>query len=125
MSSTKMCMGAGMPAMQALAVAGVQQLSQTATGNSQGTAFTITAVTTEFTTTAASTGAILPGTTGPFLAGDCLEIFNMGASTLTVYPPVGFAINGGSTNAGVSVTTLKGASFFCRGDGNWFAQLSA
>lgn len=125
MALQRQMMGVGTPPAQASAITGSVQLGQTALGSSQATAFAITAAITEFTTTAASTGAILPATGGIAVAGDRFTIVNLGAQTLSVYPAVGFAISGGSTNAAFSVATLKTADFICRGDGSYFALLSA
>lgn len=118
-------MGAGMAAGAAAAINGDRQAAQTATGSNQATAFALTASSTEFTTVGASTGAILPGTSGRVVGGDILAVFNQGASTLTVYPPVGFKIGLAATNAGVSVASGKSALFAARGDGNYFAFVSA
>lgn len=38
-------------------------------------------------------------------------VFNSSGSTGKVYPPTGGAINGGSTDAGLSLATLKNAAF--------------
>lgn len=118
-------MGVGVPPQQAQVMNGVGQASQTATGSTQATAFPITTCSTEFTTVAASTGAILPATGLNVSTGDILAVFNQGASTLTVYPPVGFKIGLAATNAGVSVASGKSALFSARGDGNYFAIISA
>ena len=118
-------MGTGMAAQLAAAVGGTTLLGQTATGSTNADAFALTVPSTEFTTTAAGTGAILPGTSSRVLLGDELFVANLGANTLKVYPPVGFKINGGSTDAAVSISTLKTAIFIPRGDGNYWAILSA
>ena len=67
----------------------------TATGNNQATAYPIANAYTLFNTVALNTGAILPATSVP---GDIIWIYNMGAQTLNVYPPVGAQILGGGTN---------------------------
>lgn len=118
-------MGSGMAAGAAAAINGDRQAAQTATGNSQATAFALTASSTEFTTVAASTGAILPGTASRVVGGDILAVFNQGAQTLTVYPPVGGRIGLAATNAGVSVASGKSALFAARGDGSYFSFISA
>ncbi len=118
-------MGSGIAPTAARTINGVGQGGQTATGSTQATAFALTACSTEFTTVAASTGAILPGTGLNVLGGDILAVYNQGANTLTVYPPVGFKIGLAATNAGVSVATGKSALFGARGDGNYFVFLSA
>jgi hypothetical protein len=118
-------MGAGAPGLLAAAINGSGQMSQTATGSTQATAFALTASQTEFTTTASGTGAILPAPGGRVNAGDVLAVFNKGANALLVYPPVGFAIMLSATNAGVSVASGKSALFGSRGDGNYFSFISA
>lgn len=118
-------MGVGTPAAQAVVMNGVGQASQTATGSAQSDAFALTTCATEFTTVAASTGARLPAAGLNVVTGDILAVYNQGAQTLTVYPPVGFKIGLTATNGGVSVTTGKSAFFVARGDGNYFAFLSA
>jgi hypothetical protein len=117
--------GSGVAPLVAQNINGVGQGAQTATGSTQADAFALTTCSTEFTTVAASTGARLPApglNVGP---GDILAVYNQGASTLTVYPPVGFKIGLAATNAGVSVASGKSALFGSRGDGNYFAFLSA
>lgn len=118
-------MGCGVPWPVAQTMAGAQVLAQTATGNNQATACVLNSANTEFTTVAASTGAILPGTTGRVTAGDVLLVVNNGANTLAVYPPVGFRIGTTATNGAVSVPANKTALFQARGDGNYFAFVSA
>jgi len=118
-------MGAGLTGPQARNINGVGEGGKTATGTNQATAYALTTCSTEFTTVAASTGAILPDTTKQVLGGDILAVYNQGASTLTVYPPVGFRIGLAATNAGVSIATGKSALFGARGDGNYFLFLSA
>ena len=117
-----MC-GTGVAPGTAASIAGSIQLSQTATGNSQATAFAVTASTTEFTTVAASTGAILPVLR--ITANDALYIVNNGANALSVYPPVGFKIGTTATNGSVSIPAGKAGEFVARGDGNYFANISS
>lgn len=124
-SFIKDMMGIGMPAGQAAAVNGSFQANQTALGASQGTAFALTAGATEFTTVAASTGAILPPTTSRVVSTDTLAVYNQGANALSVYPPVGFKIGLTATNGAISVPSGKSAFFIARGDGNYFAIVSA
>ena len=117
-----MC-GTGVAPGTAASIAGSLQLSQTATGSNQATAFAITSSTTEFTTVASSTGAILPVLR--VTANDALYIVNNGANTLSVYPPLGFKIGTAATNAAVSIAAGKAGEFVARGDGNYFANISA
>jgi len=118
-------MGVGFGAAQAVAINGGQPLlGQTATGNSQGTAFAITAAVIEFTTVAASTGAILPYNTqtGLGMRGDAIFVVNNGANSLNVYPPVGFSIGTTAVNGAVAVSAGSAIVFKSKGDGNYWFQ---
>jgi hypothetical protein len=79
----------------------------TAAGSTQGTALALVASNNVVATTGASTGVILPAVQG----GEEVWVYNAGASTLTVYPPTGAAINSGAANAGFAVATTKSATF--------------
>lgn len=122
-------MAAGTPGGTAAAITGNAAMATglTALGSSQGTAYVILNPIVEFTTVAASTGAILPSVTvgGRFNGADTIFVINKGANALAVYPPVGFAINSIAANTALSVPAAKSAIFMSRGDGNWFYCLSA
>lgn len=94
-------MGAGVAAGLANAMLGDVQDSLTASGTSQDDAQSIGTAIARFGTVASGTGGILPAGA----IGDELLIINAGANSLNVYPPVGHAINAGSTNAAISVAT--------------------
>lgn len=98
-------MSAGMPGAQANRLGfDTPNTGLTATGSTQGGALALTSNFSVFGTVAASTGAILPSRgTG--------MVVNGGASTLTLYPPVGGNINGGTLNAGISIPAGKSAIF--------------
>ena len=96
----------------AQAIIGDASTGLTAAGTNQATAYAIVSPFSQFSTVAASTGAILPA---QCLANDSVAAYNAGANTLTVYPPVGGTINGGSVNAGVSVSTKTLTRFTCIG----------
>lgn len=100
-------------------------LGQTALGSTQGTALSLLASAVEFTTVASGTGALLPAPGFRTSQADTLFVINNGTNALLVYPPVGFKIGTGSTNAGLSVGAGKSCIFMARGDGNYFANLSA
>lgn len=51
-------------------------------------------------TSGSATGVILPST---FPLASQLYVINETAVTITVYPPTGHALNGGSANAGVTI----------------------
>lgn len=118
-------MGAGMSGGAAAAINGDRVGAATATGSAQADAYALTSSSTEFTTVASGTGARLPSTASRVVGGDILAVFNQGANTLLVYPPVGFKIGLAATNAGVSVASGKSALFAARGDGNYFSFISA
>ncbi len=120
-------LGGGLSAGQAQAVSGYPTLGQTATGSTQGTAYVLTTEYTEFTTVAASTGAILPSTTSGIapMTTDTLFVANNGANALAVYPPVGGQIGTASANTALSVPANKTALFVAKGNGNYWALLSA
>jgi hypothetical protein len=96
----------GLGAVAADAITGTTANALTATGAAQATALALPADANRFTTVAASTGTILPAMN----PGDEVTIFNGGANALSVYPPVGGAINAIATNGAYSVAT---ATPFC------------
>lgn len=117
MAIAKKLIGLGLPWGTAAGVVGNVDNNLTAAGSTQATALLVSNDINVVTTTAASTGVILRS---DLSAGDSQEVVNYGASTLTVYPPVGGKINNGSANAGVSVaantsalyTSIDGLNFF-------------
>lgn len=54
-------------------------------------------------------------------AGDKMHVINTTAVALTVFPPVGGAINGGTADASVALGANKGAVYVSLGGGNWGA----
>jgi hypothetical protein len=117
-------MGVGTPPMMAQVTVGTVTNTLTASGSTQGTALAISDDVNIFTTVAASTGTILPGST-LVSAGDNILVVNYGANALTVYPPTGGKINNGSANAGVSVAANKNAEFVCINGTDYIGLLSA
>lgn len=99
MSLQQRLVQAGLSPVQATAIQGTVAAGLTATGSSQATALPIGADNNQFTTVSASTGCILP----PMNPGDDITIYNGGAQTLSVYPPVGGQIKGLGTNAAYSL----------------------
>ena len=73
-------------------------------GTTQADATPITACNSVFDTAAASTGARLPANCS---VGDELEVVNLGANALLVYPPVGGKVNALADDAGFSVAAGK------------------
>lgn len=123
----KTLMGSGFSGQQAIALNGYSTVGATATGSTQATALALTTEFTELTTVAAGTGVILPAssTTSGIVGGDSFFIANQGANALLVYPPTGGSIGLAATNAGVSVASGKTAYFIAKGNGSYFAVLSA
>lgn len=120
-------MGSGLSAGQASAINGSITLGATAAGATQATALLLSSTFTEVTTVAASTGVRLPAPTDALspAAGDMFFVANQGANALAVYPPVGFAIGTAAVNTAVSVVAGKAAYFLAKGNGNFWAIVSA
>lgn len=101
----------------------------TSAGTTQATATLVQLEYNEFTTVAASSGAVLPTSQqiGGLQAGDGIEVANMGANALLVYPPVGGKVNLLAVNTGFSVPSGKVAKFIVSVTGtlNFTAILSA
>lgn len=97
----------------------------TATGTTQATALQLPAATMlmEIDTTAASTGVNAP----PALPGAEFNLYNNGASTLTVYPtvpnnPVTSAQDTINSATSVTIATHVAMTFFCAKAGVWAAR---
>jgi len=115
-------MGSGIPAGAAQYIIGGTSVGLTATGTGQSDAYALQTSNSQFTTVAASTGAILPSFAQP---GDVCRVYNNGANTLSVYPQTGGAINNGATNAAFSVAANKSAQFVMLSATLWGSLLSA
>src|ERR1035437_4801340 len=102
MARTREIVGAGISPLAASNITGSETTGATAAGTTQANAYAIGSAMVEFTTLAASTGAVLP--TGSDL-GDTFYIWNGGASTLTLYPPGTDTVNNGSTS--FAIATMK------------------
>lgn len=122
MSRQARIMAGGIPGGAAIGVVGDVLTGLVATGAAQATALPLAAVISSFATVAASTGAILPADAAP---GDMYEVYNGGANSLTVYPPVGGLINNLAPNTGLALTTLKSGQYKCVGALTWYSNLSA
>ena len=92
-----------------------------AAGTTQGTATAITKQTNEFTTVAASSGAILPSPE----QGEFIFVQNSGANAMNVYPASGHSINALAANAAFSLAVGKNAVFWAATASKWYANLSA
>ena len=129
MPSLSKLVGMGAPPAGAQFMVGDVAAGLIATGATQGTALAMSANFAQFTTVAAGTGAILPAVAAvPMLGvsnGDSIEVFNLGANALAVYPPVGSTINSLAANTSLAVPAGKGARFIQLSPTNWGAILSA
>lgn len=101
-------MGSGLGTGSTHAVLGLSE-RLAAAGTIQTNAALITRTNTYFTTVASGAGGRLP--TGAM--ADTIWVTNLGANALLVYPPVGGAISGGSTNAAVSLAVNATTVFQC------------
>jgi hypothetical protein len=101
-------MASGMAAQLAKKV-GLEAASTglTATGTTQAGALSLVSSFAIFSTVGSGAGAIL----GAFDA----FVYNGGSNALSLYPPVGGNINGGTTNAAISIPASKGAIAFQNG----------
>lgn len=110
---------AGFWGAQADAMVNTWATGLTAAGTTQATAYVLTEDASVFGTVAASSGALLKPLKGS------QTVYNAGANTLTVYPPVGGTINAGSANAGFSVAANKTCTFLSPDGIAFYALLSA
>jgi hypothetical protein len=113
--SLKMLAGSGRAAVKA------NGSGLSAAGTTQGTATVITKQTNQFTTVAASSGAILPSPE----QGEFIFVANAGANALSVYPASGHSINALANNAAFSMAVGKNALFWAATSSKWYAILSA
>ena len=108
-------MSTGASAAHAGAVVG-GVYTQPVSGSSQTDATLMPLATHYYVTTSSSNqGCIIPpgnGSADAMQPGDWSTIFNNTANTIKIYPPVGGAINAGSANAAVSLTTHQKALFW-------------
>lgn len=114
-------MAAGNAAATANAIVGYTATALVAAGSTQATALALGADNNFIATAAASTGVILP-TGAP---GDSVFVYNGGANSVTVYPPVGGTMNGLSTNTGLALATVKSGLYVCSTGLGWVSLLSA
>lgn len=94
--------------------------AKTATGTNRATAYAITKKVTQFTTAAASTGAVLPAG----VIGQTYTIFNAGANAIQVYGNGSDTIDGVAGSTGVPLTNAKRCEYTCVAANTWIsAQL--
>jgi hypothetical protein len=91
------------------AIVPVQTLA--AAGTTQATAAQITAPTVIVSGSAGTNGVILPS--NPILGQEVSVISGGGTTGVLVYPDVGGKVNGGATNASVTLAVNKGATYCC------------
>ena len=112
-------MAGGIPATVAKQIGlEIPSTGLTATGSTQGGALALTSNYATFTTVAANTGCLISGDKDSY-------VYNGGANTLTVYPPVGLNFAGLSANTGISVPANKGALFIPSRNGSIATIVSA
>lgn len=104
MARKQYLMGVGLSALAADHIVGVCSSALTATGSSQSDALLLPSTVNEVTTTASNTGVILPANCS---TGDSFLVYNIGAQTLSVYPPTGESINAIAANSAYSQATAK------------------
>lgn len=115
-------LGSGISALAAQNIVGDAETAATAAGSSQATAYQMYAAVTNFTTVAASAGALVPAGMNP---GDSISVYNAGSNTLSVYGQTGESINNGSANAAYSVAANKGAIITKKSSTTYMAVLTA
>jgi hypothetical protein len=119
----KNLMGAGQSALSANSISGYSSVALTATGSTQATALLLSSDVNEVTTTASSTGVLLPANAAP---GDELVIANFGAQTLSVYPSgTTDTINALSAQTAFSVASGKTCYFVKVSSTRWASILTA
>lgn len=123
MPTIRKIMSAGLSPLAATNVVGDVSGLLTATGSTQADALVLPNDVNVFGTVAGSTGAILRN---DMAIGDSIAIYVLtGQSTLTVYPPVGGAINAIATNGGFSVATNKSCTITKYSNTAFFTDLTA
>lgn len=119
--NSKMISGGVSSVLATLLVGDLQSVA--AAGATQATAAQATGDNIIVTSAAAGTGIILAGPA--FSAGDSVQVANLGANAVLVYPPSGGVINALAANAGFSVAAGKVAMFIARSAVNFAAGVSA
>jgi hypothetical protein len=114
--------GSGLAPLAASQILGSITTGISAAGSTQATATSIYDDVNIVSTVAASAGVILPSNRG---AGDTVEVTNLGANALSVYPPSGSNIGTGAANAAFSVPVSKSAIFRQVSSTQWTQTLSA
>lgn len=121
MATARDIMKGGLSAGTSKAINGQILPALTGAGTTQATATAASASINVFTTVASGTGGILPACE----IGDAVEVCNLGANALTVYPDVGARINALTTNTGVSLATNTSLWLRRFTSTRWMGYLSA
>lgn len=100
----------------ALGLLGSMSQTFTAAGTTQATATSITSVFTNITTATEGQGAILPGSMN---VSDSGKVCNSSSVDVYIYPPVGYAINGATTNYPFMLAPNKSVGFVCIDSNNY------
>ena len=114
-------LGAGTSGGTTTAICGDVANTLTATGSTQATALALSAVFNRVSTTAASTGVILP----PAETGAMMVVANDGANSLQVYCQTGSTIDGVAAATGVAIATTKRRIFVGISPTVWVSILGA
>jgi hypothetical protein len=114
-------LGAGTSGGTTTAICGDVANTLTAAGSNQATALAISAAYNRVSTTAASTGVILP----PSETGAMMVVANDGASSLQVYCQTGSTIDGVAAGTGVAIATTKRRVFVGISPTVWVSILGA
>lgn len=129
MPSIAKMMGFGLAPQVAGAVTGDVVIGLVATGTIQSNALALSANHNLLATVAAATGVILPAVSTPpglgVSAGDQITIYNNGANTVNVFPPVGSQIGIAATNAAVTIVSGKASRFTMLSPTMWGVVASA
>ena len=109
MALTNDLIGAGEAVLLSQLLGQSQEEAKTATGTTRTDAYALTATTTQFTTVASGTGAVLPASSG--VVQTDWYVKNDGSNALTVYAAGSDTISGTAGATGVSVVNAEGALF--------------
>jgi len=107
-------LNSGVTQLSTVSICGDGNASVTAAGTSAGDATTLTYVYNNVTTVGVGAGVKLPTTE----MGATVIIANSGAHTLSVYPPAGSTLNGGSS---ASIAVNHASIFFAVSNSAWYS----
>jgi hypothetical protein len=105
--STQALMGLGVPFEQAKIIGDSIVQSIAGIGTAAATAAPLTGTVNSVTTAGGATAFIL----STHNAGRTVEVYNTSATAALVFPPTGGAIDGGATDASVSIAQNRGRIF--------------